>query len=116
MQFRAAGDHMICHMTCTCIYTELTTRLHHLIELGLNVQLWVFGLHTLQLDGHLDPCLDVGAWRRVEERGKEREGEGGREREREGEREREREGERGREREREGEGEREREREREGVL
>lgn len=41
--------------------SSLTSRLHHFVELGLNVQLRVLGLHTLQLDGHLYFCLDVGA-------------------------------------------------------
>lgn len=40
---------------------HLTSRLHHLVELGLNVKLRVLGLDALQLDCHLDSCLDIGA-------------------------------------------------------
>ena len=46
---------------CMSVLTVLTSRLHHLVELGLNVELWVVGLHTLQFDGHLHPRLDVGS-------------------------------------------------------
>lgn len=35
------------------ILPNVTSSLHHLIELAFNVQLWVFGLHTFQLDGYL---------------------------------------------------------------
>lgn len=38
----------------------LTSSLHHLVELAFNVQLWVFGLHTFQLDGYLLTSGDVG--------------------------------------------------------
>jgi hypothetical protein len=51
-------DHMMSHDTPPP--HVLTSRLHHLVELGLNVQLRVLSLHTLQLDGYLYPRLDVG--------------------------------------------------------
>lgn len=38
----------------------LTSSLHHLVELALDVQLWVFGLHTFQLNGHLLARGNVG--------------------------------------------------------
>lgn len=37
--------------------------LHHLVKLGLDVELWVFRLDTLQLDGHLLSGGDVGSYR-----------------------------------------------------
>lgn len=40
---------------------HLTSRLHHLVELGLNVKLRVLGLDALQFDCHLDSRLDIGA-------------------------------------------------------
>ena len=46
---------------CVCAHmVERTSRLHHLVELGLNVQLRVFGLDTLQLDGHLLRVHNIG--------------------------------------------------------
>lgn len=41
----------------------LTSTLHHLVELAFNVQLWVFGFYTFQLDGNLFTSGDVGTWK-----------------------------------------------------
>lgn len=37
----------------------LTSALHHLVEFALNVELWMFGLHTFQFDGYFLSCSDV---------------------------------------------------------
>ena len=39
---------------------SFTSSLHHLVELALDVELGVFGLHTFQLDGHLFTRGNVG--------------------------------------------------------
>ena len=39
---------------------SFTSSLHHLVELALDVELGVFGLHAFQLDGHLFTCGNVG--------------------------------------------------------
>lgn len=38
-----------------------TSALHHLIDFALNVELWVFGLDTFQLDGYLLSNRDVSS-------------------------------------------------------
>ena len=41
---------------------QLTSRLHHLVKLGLNMKLGVFCLDTLQLNGNLLTSLQVGPY------------------------------------------------------
>lgn len=38
----------------------LTSTLHHFVEFALNVQLWMLGFHTFQLDGYFLSCSNVG--------------------------------------------------------
>lgn len=45
---------------CTwCVTVESTSTLHHLVDFALDVELWVFGLHTFQFDGNLLSNGDV---------------------------------------------------------
>lgn len=44
---------------------RLTSTLHHFVEFALDVQLWMFGFHTFQLDGYFISCSNVGTcWNR----------------------------------------------------
>jgi len=47
----------------------LTSGLHDLVELGLDVELRVISLHTLQLDGHLLPGADISAYKYAQSHG-----------------------------------------------
>lgn len=38
-----------------------TSALHHLVDFALDVELWVFGLDTFQLDGYLLSNRDVSS-------------------------------------------------------
>ncbi len=40
---------------------ELTSRLHHLVELGLDMKLGMISFDTLEFDSNFSPCLYVGA-------------------------------------------------------
>lgn len=55
----AAG--LVC--VCVCGHCVLsvysTSTLHHLVDFALYVELWVFGLHTFQLDGYFLSNRDI---------------------------------------------------------
>lgn len=47
---------------CKSPEAVLTSALHHLVEFALDVELWVFGLHTFQFDGYLLSRSNVRTW------------------------------------------------------
>lgn len=53
--------HIVVTLGPTPLYRRNThSALHHLVDFALYVELWVFGLHTFQLDGYLLSSRNVG--------------------------------------------------------
>lgn len=53
-------------LNATWFFYELTASLHHLIKFAFDVELWVLGFDTFQLNGYLFSCGYIGTCIRTE--------------------------------------------------